>query len=67
MSYPICAPAIFGNFPAGPHMLCVVSAVNAHGSSVPSGTKLNFGKSESMEAEIADHVWSLEEVIALLG
>jgi hypothetical protein len=48
-------------------MLCVVSAVNAHGSSVPSGTKLNFGKSESMEAEIADHVWSLEEVIALLG
>ncbi len=36
-------------------------------ASVPSGTKLNFGKSESMEAEIADHVWSLEEVIALLG
>jgi len=53
-------------------MLYVAFVANAHASSAPSGSKQSFGNSavgkiDSMEAEIADHVWSLEEVIALLN
>ena len=52
-------------------MRCDVSAADDPALSAPFGIKRNFGrsavqKSDSRESDVGDHVWSLEEVVALL-
>jgi hypothetical protein len=49
-SCPICAPATYGNSPAGPPTPCAAFVVNVLGLFAPFGTKQSFAKSLNLKS-----------------